>query len=58
VEHLLGRIKAKNVAGDSNATECDTITVEPELVVRNSTAKVNPARNGGTAARSGVLQQS
>jgi LacI family transcriptional regulator len=40
VEHLLGRISGKKPADES-----DTVTVEPELVIRNSTAPVNPARN-------------
>lgn len=40
VEHLLGRINGKKPASES-----DTVTVEPELVIRNSTAPVNPARN-------------
>jgi LacI family transcriptional regulator len=39
VEHLLGRIKGKQPADES-----ETVTVEPELVIRSSTAPVNPAR--------------
>ncbi|MDR3762746.1 MAG: LacI family DNA-binding transcriptional regulator [Acidobacteriota bacterium] len=39
VEHILGSIRGKEPANGSNS-----VTVEPELVVRNSTTTANPAR--------------